>query len=79
MTDAARHLRYSISGTGRTARTTSHVVWSATLRTLCGRDASNWFVIDDGAGPPECRLCRRTLTPADLLAMARAREALRDG
>lgn len=53
-------LRYSISGTGRTAKTCSHAVDRSTKKTLCGRDASDWFPMD-GDHYPECERCKKKL------------------
>lgn len=53
------HMRYSVRGTGRTAPTTSHIVRSATLKTLCGRNAADWNRVV--WHQPDCLKCRNLI------------------
>lgn len=62
--EATHAMRYSISGGGRNAVTNSHLVARATNRSLCGRDGTDWNVVEWGSGEPECRVCRRAAARA---------------
>lgn len=59
---ADAELRYSLNGGGRMAITCSHIVIAD--KTLCGRDARDWFKMEDGEplDRVECLRCTAALS-----------------
>lgn len=50
-------VRYSLHGVDRAARACSHLVDNEIEKSLCGKDARDWFKMDDTSAP-ECLICK---------------------